>query len=429
MATPFNSRISYTTPLILLYLFLVACSTSDRDTDVVVAEPVVSLAEVFNSGLPVVQIETQDNQPIQDKENWIKAHLTISIDNEGYLSETECEIRGRGNLSWRFDKKPYSLRLCEKSSILGMPKHKRWVLLANYLDRTLIRNSLTMTLGQQLKELSWTPNGKHVEVILNNRYVGNYWLCEKISIDKNRLNISKLSSESVNATDITGGYLLLFDNDYDEPNSFLTRQLLLPVGIKAPGPDECNPIQIEYIQAYVNHVEQLLLAGAFSEVFEKYLDADSFAAFLIIQMLSGNYDFPKPRSVYCYKKQNGKLYAGPLWDFDLSTYSTPEVNGDLALSIWYQRLLKSEVFRQRIKEIWQNQSDQLEAVAHAHINEKFTELSRSEMLNNRLWELKDSNHKTVNNNDETLQFPEAIDRLHSIVNARFKSMDQWIDEL
>ena len=130
-----------------------------------IGEAKVYTIHVKGSGLPIVYINTPSGKEIPPKtEDWL-AETTIRI------YDTDCSlaysgtagIRGRGNSTWKYPKKPYAIKLDSKAEILGMPKHKRWVLLANWLDRTIMRNHISFKIAMQT-DLEWTPRGHFVEV-------------------------------------------------------------------------------------------------------------------------------------------------------------------------------------------------------------------------------------------------------------------------
>lgn len=125
-------------------------------------------------------INTPNGKPINSKEDWLKG-ASVVIYNISGEKETEVAtaIKGRGNSTWGYPKKPYTLKLDSKTSVLGMPKHKRWALLANWMDRTLLRNDVSLELGRRSKALGWTPDGRFVELILNGKHMGNYYVCEQ----------------------------------------------------------------------------------------------------------------------------------------------------------------------------------------------------------------------------------------------------------
>ena len=122
----------------------------------------------LDTGLPVVYIDTPEAQPITSKEIWMEGVNLLIFNADGSLDyEGSTQMKGRGNSTWtQFPKKPYALKLDKKAKILGMPSHKRWCLLANWMDRTLIRNAVAFEISRRT-ELAWTPNGFFVELVLN----------------------------------------------------------------------------------------------------------------------------------------------------------------------------------------------------------------------------------------------------------------------
>ena len=158
--------------------------------------------------IPIVRIDTK-GKPILDKKNYVDGTISIS-DPEGLYSDVyefkaDMGIRGRGNSTWSFPKKPWKVKLDEKASLLGMPADKEWALLANYADRTLIRNIVAMKLSE-ICGFSWTPRMRSVEVYLNNEYQGVYTLCEHKKVSKDRVDID-VGEENDNSGDaVTGGF-------------------------------------------------------------------------------------------------------------------------------------------------------------------------------------------------------------------------------
>ncbi|MCP4499528.1 MAG: hypothetical protein GY822_06130, partial [Deltaproteobacteria bacterium] len=148
----------------------------------------------------------------------------------------DLEIRGRGNSTWGKPKKPYKLKLEDKSKLLGMPKSKHWALLANYFDPSQLRNSAAMFLGEQTT-LAWTPKLRHVEVQVNGEFIGLYQLAETVRIEDNRVDITEMSPSDTGPVDITGGYLLEQDARRIDNGEFgFLSSLGLDVVLKNPEP-------------------------------------------------------------------------------------------------------------------------------------------------------------------------------------------------
>lgn len=354
--------------ILIFILLLASCSE-----DLTLADYNIQLegtAVMPNNGIPVVTITTNDGQGVTDKNTWKDA--TISIEGYGLfdnIETTSITLKGRGNSTYRFPKKAFNIKFAEKQKLLGMKKAKKWVFLANYRDPTLLRNDLTLYIGRLADGLEWTPKGEFVDVVFNGNYVGNYYLCEKININKQHVNIDEMTASDIQGDALTGGYLLQFDSSYDEVNKFKTKKCKLPVGILSPDNEECQPEHIEYITNFLDTIETLFDAEDYSTLYAEYLDINSFVDYFLIQTFCGNNDFRSPRSVYVYKKRNGKLYAGPLWDFDFSTYYK-DVTGMNQSAWWYKYLLKDPTFRALAKERWSTLSARIEAEAFNYLEKQ-----------------------------------------------------------
>lgn len=384
------------------------------------------------TGFPLVSICTDGGKPVDSRDVWIEATLTLDP------QQSECEplscaieIKGRGHNSWKADKKPYAVKLKEKSAVMGMPAHKRWVLLANAHDRTLLRNRTAYEIGRRT-QLAWTPANRFVEVMLNGKYLGSYLLCEQIKVNKNRVNITEMESGDIEGEALTGGYLLELDRYYDEVNKFRTKLRDLPVNIKDPDEKVLVPEQKAYISEYMNRIEQLLYADDTPDpTFADYLDTDSFIDWWIVVELTHNRDTRLPGSCYMYKDRGCKLCAGPLWDFDLTTfidatgfllaeYETVNEEGESDRSLWYKRLFADPAFKARAKERWQLYKPQFEAIG-AFIDAEAEYLRPSAEANWSLWTLTNGS-----NRDEALEWTDAVERMKENYAKRLAWMDRQI---
>ena len=195
------------------------------------------------TGLPLLFINTNNSAPIYDKENWVAGEFSIMDSNGEYVLENnELEIKGRGNTTWQNPKKPYAIKLGKKTELFGMPKHKRWVLLAAYNDKSFIRTDLAFHLAQKYSNLRWKQGGQLVDLVLNGRYLGNYYICEHIKIDENR---------------IPDGYVLEVDYRAKAANGdifFKSRLSKLNFVIKDPDV-ELNSDEFRYLENYINNLE------------------------------------------------------------------------------------------------------------------------------------------------------------------------------
>ena len=318
----------------------------------------------WETGLPVVVIDTENQQPIVDKENWIGGSIKIYDSNKTLVTETsDFDIRGRGNSTWNLPKKPYAIKFDNKTSVLGMNKSKRWCLLADYEDRTLMRNHITFEVSK-LTGLDYTPSGEFVELVLNGEYAGSYYLCEQIKVEENRIDIDEFDD-----------YLLEIDSYYDEDNKFTSSTYSFPYNIKSPD----NPT-VETIKNKIDTIESELKNGSYDKI-----DLESFADYFIVEELVGNLEcrfnmkhltdkYHGPHSVYTQYivGNNEKIKMGPVWDFDntfaltlnqraMEEYSDIKDLGDgqhmaelfvVNDTLYYKDLFKISEFKQVVKTRW-----------------------------------------------------------------------------
>jgi hypothetical protein len=387
------------------------------------------------TGLPTVYVDTENGRAIVSKEEYVPASLRIKgTDQFDGLEEVACDIRGRGNTTWTWPKKPYLLKLNEKQSVFGLPKHKRWILLANFMDRTLMRNLVSMKVAS-LTGLDWTPHCVPVELVLNGKHVGNYLLIEQVRVDKKRVNITEMKPTDQEGEALTGGYLLELDFHYDNEIQWVDPHGRnnqwgsgIPFGIKSPDPDEVTQEQISYIQQYVFDTAEALYGKNFRDPdrgYAAWLDVDSFIDYWIVFEVMGNHELGNPGSVYMHKDRGGKLVAGPCWDFDwgVLSYNTSQqartglVNGN---AIWYARLFQDPDFKAKVKARFQQLLPELEKIP-AYIDDCEALLTESARLNFAMWnpaEDASQNGGRIINGDENMTFHDAVARLKTIYQER-----------
>jgi len=261
-----------------------------------------TVAVDWEASVPHIYIVTAGNAPIVSKDDYLQA--TIKIEGlggfEDYTGTTR--IKGRGNSTWGLPKKPYRLKLDKKASLLGLAEEKDWVLLANYIDPTLMFNATAMKIGQLL-EMPYTNNIIPVDVTINNTYMGSYVFTEQVAVAKNRVNIED------------GGTLLELDIYYDEPWKFESSGYNLPVMIKYP--DLTSENELTAIKNEFQVMENAIASSGFpGNNYTDHLDINSLVNLFIACSLTDNEELNHPKSLYMYKPKNGKYTFGPLWDFD-----------------------------------------------------------------------------------------------------------------
>ena len=328
--------------------------------------------ELPDNGIPVVYINIDESQVTIEQmynsvDHSVYCYGTISVlVPEGFhysdfedsvlqsLEGLSMSMRGRGNSTWEAytDKKPFKIKLDKKADILSLGENKHWVLLANHFDTTLIKNRITAWLGD-LVGFEFTPRGVPVDLVLSGekfgtRYMGSYYISENVRVGENRLEIDELKESDTDPDKITGGYLLQngYQVDRSSPDRFFTRrkadwathtpsfdtetESLLSKGSDSEETEDAfvnreledaykNNVQQEYIQNYIQMFEDVLYDEGTS--YRDLMDLESAARYWLFQTFTLNGDGYATGSTYLYKVRDtrdgvGKIYWGPLWDFD-----------------------------------------------------------------------------------------------------------------
>lgn len=260
------------------------------------------------TNLPTVSIHTLNGEIPYDKEHQIVSQLTIiSKDGTKLLSELGT-TRERGNASRDFPKKPWRIKFDKKQNVLDAPaKAKKWTLINNYGDKTLMRNLVAFEVSRRMG-MAYTPYGTAVDVLLNGEFKGCYQLCDQVTINKNRVNITEMTPDDNQGIALTGGYLIEVDAYAYNEKSWFNSNKGNPVTIKSPDEDEITANQKQYIRNFFNKMENQ---------WSVYLDVNSFLRHFLVGEFSGNTD--TYWSVFMYKERDEDLLrVGPVWDFDLA---------------------------------------------------------------------------------------------------------------
>ena len=324
-------------------------------------------AATYSGTLPVLYIQTENKEPITSKDYYLNATYYLdAIGIEGYESigsasaPLTMEIKGRGNYSWTgFDKKPYRIKLADKQPLLGMKKSKHFALLAHADDsndrKGFMRNAVGFELSRMIG-MTYTPDARPLEVVLNGDYIGLYFLTEHIRVDKDRVNIVEQEDEETDNEKITGGWLVEIDNYDDDPHITIKEGGKTTMWITYKTPEVLSPQQEQYLTEQMKLIDNLVYGDKNSEELWNYLDMDALAKFYIVQELTDNYE-SFHGSCYLHKElgENEKWYFGPVWDFgssfnrDKSQYM---YQGDVWHNHWIPEICKFPAFMDRVKEIW-----------------------------------------------------------------------------
>jgi hypothetical protein len=343
--------------------------------------------------------------------------------NRNYLTDTpnayngkiSIELRGESSL-YLFPKKSYSIETQDAMgnnlniSLLGMPPENDWVLYAPYSDKSLMRNVLAYDLGRRTGH--YAPRTRYVELVLNGNYNGVYVLTEKIKVDNNRVDIAKLKPEDISGTELTGGYLLRVDkldaNDFPgwtaTPFPQLQGENDVVFQYFDPSGEELMPQQMNYIRSYMQLFQSSLTSISFDSPttgFKHYLDLSSTIDFMIVNEIGKNID-AYVFSTYLYKEKDkngmeGKLFMGPLWDFNLAfgnvdylanaQFAPGWMWSDQYRMFWYRRMIQDQYFSAMFTCRWYELRDSWltnDFIAHT-IDSIASELQEGRMRNFQRW--------------------------------------------
>lgn len=342
--------------------------------------------------LPVIRINTENAYPILDKKNYIPGTIVIEDPDGAYWDTPRLEVkivengvRGRGNSTWDMPKKPYKIKFDEKISIFGLGEDKEWVLLANYADKTLLRNVVAMKLSE-IVGMEWTPSMLPVEVYLNDEYMGCYTFSEHKKVSKYRVDLDIVGELDNSGDAVTGDYYMEIEQNLDETTCFRTSICGIPMMFSDP--EVPTAAQYDYIVGYFYDAENALMGNNFTDPengWQKYIDIESFAKAYIVNELTKNIDGNMRKSSFITKEKGKKLEMYHLWDYDLTLGNCNYLDDEFGATDgpegwfikdfscnywthgwnhtnWYTRLTDDPAFCAKVKEIWDKHHQELSSI-------------------------------------------------------------------
>ena len=339
----------------------------------------VGLNAPDSTNIPLIMINT-NNQLIVDEPK-INVDFKI-IDNypnnfnypsdSGNIYSGIAGIEIRGSYSATLPQKPYGIETRDiqgnnnNVSLFGMPQENDWILIANYNDKTFLRNILAFDLFEKMGH--YAPRTKLCEVVVNDIYNGIYVFTEKIKRDNGRVDIAKLDLDDNFGDSLTGGYIFRVDY-WNQNNSWISNYYnpnfpndAVRYVYNYPDYDEITIQQKNYIQNLVGDFEDALWSNDFEDLilgYRPFINTRSFIDYFIVNEFARNVDgFKKSRNFYKDKSSKDSLiYAGPVWDFDWAykDHISSMINGsgwrhdysgptDVKPPGWYIRLLQDTTF-------------------------------------------------------------------------------------
>lgn len=346
---------------------------------------------VMQSALPSLQIDLHDTDLDtihQDKDEKYKENTLTITNPDGsceILAENSVEIKGRGNSSWQlFDKKGYQVKFSEKTSVLGMGKAKKWILLANASDDSMIRTKLVYDMADQL-DMEFVPSFEYVDLWIDGEYLGTYMIGEKVENGSSRLDFQNP----------TGA---LFEHDeafYDEEedsiyNKMLQRHFVLKE-IEEEKEENIELAMVDFDTSlddlmtylYETPSEQVTLTALSEKI-----DVDSFAKYYLINEYVQNREAFATSFFWYQDGAEDVLHLGPIWDFDtcMGNDGTAFTENYGQEHLMFRYLLAAPEFRERIEALYQQYQPAFAGMeANAEVLKE--EISDSAAMNYLRWDV------------------------------------------
>lgn len=419
--------------------------------------------QTLYTGLPSVAVTTENNRAIASKTDSVPCSIYVGGGDANccpYAADeaitVSAQVRGRGNSSWNYEKKSYSVNLDSSTALLDMPAARKWALVANYEDKSLIRNYVANYLVEQA-EINSVLSIRPVDLWYNGHYWGSYNLCERISIHEARVNITEQE-------DVTGlepsevAYLFEFDGHVSEVENWQKRQwkrvgsycyydpttdetfMSVSLGkkwltIKNPGHDELTPEMANHVYKKIYDTCVALKHGDWATI-ESHIDVTSFVRWYIVEEYMNNADSSMHSSVFMYWDVGGKLTLCAPWDFDRSSDNCDYWNADNkpdslynSTAGWFTYLFQHEEARAILKTEWAAFSQKVAGIGEV-VDGYADMMTLSQEYNFGKWPIL-SQH--VGSNPHAVvrarTYPQQVTILREFLTKRLGDMDAFIQSL
>ena len=426
------------------------------------AEKEYSLYVIYGSDIPVVHIKTDSGSMdsiYADKRYKESGYATILWEN-GIAYEGSLEyLTIRGNYTSTLVKKPFNIKFYEKKDLFDMGASKKWCLLANYLDNTMLKDKVGYEFADSVG-LTYSPESILVDLYINDEYVGNYTLSERIEISEDRINIADMEemNERLNqgidfetleiggvrgdesylelgsskwvdlpnsSAPESGAYLIEYElaSRYDDEISGFISNYGQPIIVKSP--EYASEEQVSYIQNYYQEFEDAVLSedgyNALGKHYSEYIDMESYAKLYVYQEFIKNLD-AAGTSLFFYKEAGEKLVAGPVWDVDMGfggSYEREGISMSDPESLWvtvghlsnelsdknsiFSLLCQHQDFRIEAKKQWMEYFEPNIDGLLENIDEKYKKNKESVVLDKYKWNFGGTYQETEKWMDQNIQ--------------------------
>ncbi|MDA8807521.1 CotH kinase family protein [Flavobacteriaceae bacterium] len=356
-------------------------------------------AEFFNpnefTGLPILYVNTS-GVAIDSKEDYVEGVSSI-VGGTNYPSfqDLEMKIKGRGNSTWWqgeiWGKKPYQIKFGDKTEVLNMPKDKKWVLLAELSDKSLIRNKIAREIAN-ISRFDYVPQAEYSEVFINEQHVGTYLIGQKVEESKNRVNIGDTGYLIEIDTDANGR--IETDDVYFRSSQWSSRYEDGVFNIKEPSL-EYDSEEFNLIKDHVNDFEKALFGNNFKDPdlgYRSFIDLPSFIDWFLVNEISKNQDARSYSSIYFNYIPGEKIKMGPVWDFDLAFGNVDYSNAEnpegfwIKENLWFKRMFEDPYFSDLVNTRFNYYENNLSSIL-SKVDEFENYLSKSQKKNFEIWDI------------------------------------------
>lgn len=353
------------------------------------------------TGLPTVYINTKSGEKVSSRTEYVDADILIVSETGLESLNSDCTVKGRGNSSWvDHAKKGMNIKLPSKSKVLGMKKSKKWSLLPNDSDGSMLGNWFASYIGRNIfnSGSEWQPQYRFVNLVVNGDYAGCYVIAESIRIEGNRVDIPDISELTADPeNDNNGdGKVDLYDGGFIMEFTFNGRGYTIgtkygsDLSFKDPDLEEVEGSwSAKAIAEHVTKVVNTLEAALFGDInadYSDYLDVDSFIDWYLVNEFMGNWEAGFTTSTYFYfNPADGKIHMGPNWDFDKTIgFESEKIVTGREHNYWFTQLAKDPAFVTALKARWNEKKTELEGCLSQLVSQNGV-ISVAREMNARRW--------------------------------------------
>ncbi len=373
-----------------------------------------------DNDIPIININLKDtdinyiNKHSKDKKYF--GNNMLIIDNGKKEKYEDVMIKGRGNFTWNLKKKPYQIAFDDKTSILGLPEGKKFILLANATDSSLLKNDFSYSVAKNMK-LNYSFTGKFVDLYIDDNYIGNYYVTPKVAINK---SVVDLKDDKAIIMELDNSYYKAEKEEDVAISNTFNDHIVLKDSESESAYEDMKVFMNKY-----NTMEEAIRNRDYNEL-EKIIDIDSFAKYYIISEFAENSDALISSLFFYMDGYEDKIHIGPIWDCDIGYGLRPQYAntkffpirennfaGEERASALFYELLQIDEFNDKVIDIWNSVGRDVYKKEITNLNKKIKYLYKSGTYNNEFW------HKT--------EYKATSKVLVDWINSRYKYFNSYME--